>query len=59
MSDPYLPIENQLNLTKGMLELAYSYGFGVHLQTKSSLILRDLELLKKLISKPRSEFLLL
>lgn len=48
MSDPYLPIENQLNLTRGMLGLAYSYGFGVHLQTKSSLILRDLELLKKI-----------
>ncbi len=48
MSDPYMPIEQQLNYTRGMLKLAYKYGFGVHLQTKSELILRDLDLLKKI-----------
>lgn len=56
MSDPYMPIEQQLNYTRGMLKLAYKYGFGVHLQTKSDLILRDLDLLKKSISKLRLEF---
>ncbi|MDE7264224.1 MAG: radical SAM protein [Anaeroplasmataceae bacterium] len=48
MSDPYMPIEEELKLTQGMLKLIYKYGHGVHLQTKSSLILRDIELLKKI-----------
>ncbi|MDE7161888.1 MAG: radical SAM protein [Anaeroplasmataceae bacterium] len=48
MSDPYMPLEKQLGMTRKMLEIIYKYGYGVHLQTKSSLILRDLDLLKKI-----------
>lgn len=48
MSDPYMPCEAQLEMTKKMLELIYQYGHGIHLQTKSTLILRDIELLKKI-----------
>lgn len=48
MSDPYMPIEKNLKLTRKMLELIYKYGYGVHLQTKSDLILRDLDLLIKI-----------
>ncbi|MDE5546185.1 MAG: radical SAM protein, partial [Anaeroplasmataceae bacterium] len=48
MSDPYTPLEKELGLTRQMLELIYKYGYGVHLQTKSDLILRDLDLLKKI-----------
>ncbi|MDE6241659.1 MAG: radical SAM protein [Anaeroplasmataceae bacterium] len=48
MSDPYTPIERELGLTRKMLELIYKYGYGLHLQTKSDLILRDLDLLKKI-----------
>lgn len=48
MTDPYLPIEDKLCLTKGALELIYDYGFGVAIQTKSANILRDLDLLDKI-----------
>lgn len=46
MSDPYMPLEEKLQLTRGALELIHRYGFGVAIQTKSCRILRDLELLK-------------
>lgn len=48
MSDPYMPLEQELKLTRGMLELIYKYGHGVHIQTKSSSILNDLDLLVKI-----------
>lgn len=48
MSDPYTPAEKELHFTKDMLELIYKYGHGLHIQTKSDLILRDLDLLKKI-----------
>ena len=46
MSDPYMPLEKQLQLTRGFLELVLKYGFGATVLTKSDLVLRDLELLK-------------
>lgn len=48
MSDPYTPLEKDLEYTKKMLEVIYQYGHGIHIQTKSNLVLRDLELLKKI-----------
>ena len=45
MSDPYLPIERELTLTRGALELIHAHGFGATVLTKSTLVLRDLELL--------------
>ncbi len=45
MTDPYLPLEGKLGMTRRALELIYAHGFGVAVQTKSTLILRDLELL--------------
>ena len=48
MCDPYIPLEQKLNLTRGMLEEVYKQGFGICLLTKSSLVLRDLELLRKI-----------
>lgn len=48
MSDPYLPIEKDLQLTRRCLEQIEKYGFGVAIQTKSDLILRDLDLLKEI-----------
>ena len=44
MSDPYIPIEKDLKMTRGMLELIDKYGFGVAIQTKSNLIMRDIDL---------------
>ena len=54
MSDPYTPLEKSLEMTKGMLELIYKYGHGVNIQTKSSTILRDLELLKKINQRAKA-----
>lgn len=45
MSDPYLPVEKELRLTRRCLELIDRYGFGLSILTKSDLILRDLDLL--------------
>ena len=53
MSDPYLPIEKELKLTRRCLELIDEYGFGLAIQTKSDLILRDLDLLKSINSKTK------
>ena len=48
MTDPYIPIEEQLRLTRGALELICEHGFGLAIQTKSDRILRDLELIAKI-----------
>ncbi len=45
--DPYQPIENKYKLTKQCLEILQSNKWHVTIQTKSSLVLRDLVLLKK------------
>ena len=46
MSDPYMPCEETLGLTRRCLELILQYGFGAALQTKSDRVLRDLDLLE-------------
>ncbi len=48
MSDPYVHEEKQRGLTRRCLELIEHYGFGLAIQTKSDLILRDLDLLKRI-----------
>lgn len=53
MSDPYLHAEKELKLTRRCLELIEEYGFGLAIQTKSDLILRDLELLKRINEKTK------
>lgn len=46
MSDPYIHLEEKLGYTRRCLELIKEYGFGVAIQTKSTRILRDLDLLE-------------
>lgn len=48
MSDPYNPFEKEYMLTRGALELIDRYGFGVSIATKSDLIMRDIDVLKKI-----------
>jgi DNA repair photolyase len=47
-TDPYLKVEEHYKLTRGFLELILRYRFPVLIITKSTLILRDIELLKEI-----------
>ncbi len=53
MTDPYMPLERELGLTRKLLEIIDRYEFGLAIQTKSNLILRDLELLKSINQKSK------
>lgn len=53
MTDPYIPLEKELLYTRGALSLALKYGFGMTLITKSSLVLRDIDLLKQINEKSK------
>ena len=48
MCDPYMHCEEDLRLTRKCLEIIDRHGFGVTIQTKSTRILRDLDLLKSI-----------
>ena len=50
MSDTYNPLEIKYEQTRGTLKLISKYGFGVSIDTKSDLVLRDLDLLKEINS---------
>ncbi len=51
MSDTYNPFERDYMQTREALKLIEKTGFGVAIDTKSDLILRDLDLLQKINSK--------
>ncbi len=53
MCDPYLPLEEELQITRQCLALIERYGFGLTIQTKSARILRDLDLLKAINGKTK------
>lgn len=48
MSDPYMPIEERLRLTRKCAEIIYANGFGFSFITKSDRFLRDIDLLKSI-----------
>ena len=48
MSDPYQPIERELELTRRCLTLIDRYGFGASVITKSDLVLRDIDLFESI-----------
>lgn len=48
MSDTYNPQEIKYELTRGALKLILKYGYGVSIDTKSDLILRDIDLLNEI-----------
>jgi len=54
MCDPYIPLEEELQLTRQALELAERYGFGASLITKSARVLRDIDLLKRINEKTKA-----
>lgn len=47
-TDAYLPQEEELNITKGILKLLLQYRFPVFISTKKTLITRDISLLKEI-----------
>lgn len=48
MTDPYIPLEEKLEYVRKSLEIIHRYGHGFTCITKSDLILKDLDLLKKI-----------
>lgn len=48
MTDPYMPLEEELCMTRRFLELIEKYGFGATVLTKSDRILRDLDILQRI-----------
>ncbi len=54
MCDPYLHIEENLKLTRKCLELIDQYEYGVAVQTKSTRVLRDMDLLKSINDKTKA-----
>jgi len=48
MSDPYNQYEAELNYTRDSLKVINKYRFGVFIITKSDLVLRDIDLFKKI-----------
>lgn len=54
MCDPYLHAEEQVQITRRCLELIDKYEYGVAIQTKSTRILRDLDVLKNINDKTKA-----
>ncbi len=48
VTDVYQPVEEKVRMTRKLLQIAYDYKFPVFILTKNNLVLRDLDLLKKI-----------
>ena len=48
MNDCYMPLEREVNLTGRALKVIAEFGFPVHVMTKSTLVLRDLDTLAEI-----------
>ena len=53
MCDSYIHLENELQITRQCLALIEKYGFGLAIQTKSTRILRDIDILKRINEKTK------
>lgn len=54
MSDPYIPLEKELKLTRRCLEIINRYGFGITVHTKSASVMRDIDLFTKINDKSKA-----
>jgi DNA repair photolyase len=48
VTDPYQPIEKKYKMTRYCLEQLIKYDFPIHIQTKSSIINRDFDIISKI-----------
>ncbi len=53
MTDPYVPIEEELKITRKCLNVINRFDFGVVIQTKSNLIMRDIDILESIHKKTK------
>lgn len=53
MTDPYVPIEEELRITRRCLDQIERFDFGLVIQTKSKLIMRDIDVLEKINRKTK------
>ena len=53
MTDPYIPLETELQYVRKALSLIDQYGFGFTVITKSDRVLRDLDLLQRINEKTK------
>ena len=53
MCDPYIHLEEELQMTRQCLEVINRYCFGLAIQTKSARILRDIDLLTAINAKTK------
>ena len=53
MCDPYIHLEDELQITRRCLEVIHRYGFGVAIQTKSARIMRDMDILQSINAKTK------
>ena len=53
MTDPYVPIESELKITRKCLNIIDRFDFGVVIQTKSNLIMRDIDILESIHKKTK------
>lgn len=54
VGDSYQPIEKQYKLTRNVIKYLNTTNFPVHILTKSTLVERDIDILKKINSKTRA-----
>lgn len=54
VGDSYQPLEEKYLLTRQTLELMYEHALPVHILTKSALVKRDLDIIKKINQKTRA-----
>lgn len=54
MTDPYMPLEMELGMTRRSLELIEKYGFGATVLTKSDRVLRDLDILRRINDRTKA-----
>jgi len=53
MCDPYIHLEDELQITRQCFKLIERYGFGLSVQTKSTRILRDIDVLLAINDKTK------